>query len=91
MDEFEALRLADHLGLSQKKAAGSMKVSQQTFSRILKRARRTIADALASGMIIRIQGGAITFADYNVRPRSIEPQKAWALKRKPQAEAKPAL
>ena len=87
MDEFEALRLADHLEISQKKAAISMKISQQTFSRILKRARKTVAAALAGGMIIRIQGGAIAFADYNVRPRQIEPQKAWALKRKPQDKA----
>jgi uncharacterized protein len=54
-DELEALRLADHQGLSQKKAAGSMDVSQQTFSRIIKRARRGVADALVNGKIIRIK------------------------------------
>jgi len=57
MDEFEAVRLADYMGLEQKEAAQSMRISQQTFSRILKRARRAIADGLIGGKIIKIQGG----------------------------------
>ncbi|MDO8662685.1 MAG: DUF134 domain-containing protein [Candidatus Omnitrophota bacterium] len=57
MDEFESLRLADHMGLPQKEAAKSMRISQQTFSRILKRAHRSIANALVNGNTIRIQGG----------------------------------
>lgn len=57
MDEFEALRLADHQGLSQEEAAVSMRISQQTFSRILKKARRNIARALITGSTIKIQGG----------------------------------
>lgn len=57
MDEFEALRLADHMGLPQKEAAKSMHISQQTFSRILRRAHRNIANALVNGNTIRIQGG----------------------------------
>ena len=56
-DEFEAMRLADFMGLSQKEAAKSMRISQQTFSRVLRRARKTIADAIVSGKIIRIPGG----------------------------------
>lgn len=57
MDEFEAIRLADFRGLGQEKAAESMHISQQTFSRILKRAHKTIADAIVQGKIIKIQGG----------------------------------
>ncbi len=57
MDEFEAIRLVDLMGLDQEKAAVSMHISQQTFSRILKRAHKTIADGLVSGKIIKIQGG----------------------------------
>ena len=57
MDQFEAIRLADHMGLPQKEAAKSMHISQQTFSRILKRARRSIASALVNGNTIKIQGG----------------------------------
>jgi predicted DNA-binding protein (UPF0251 family) len=62
MDEFEALRLADHMGLPQKEAAKSMHISQQTFSRILKRAHKDIANALINGNIIKIQGGHYVFS-----------------------------
>jgi len=57
MDEFEALRLADYQGLDQKEAAKSMRISQQTFSRILNRARSLIAKGITTGTAIRIQGG----------------------------------
>ena len=57
MDEFEAIRLADYQGIAQEEAAKSMRISQQTFSRIIKRARRSLADALVNGKIIKIQGG----------------------------------
>ena len=57
MDEFEALRLADYQDLSQKEAARSMRISQQTFSRILTRAHKLIAKGITTGSTIRIQGG----------------------------------
>ncbi|MFH1889133.1 MAG: DUF134 domain-containing protein [Candidatus Omnitrophota bacterium] len=57
MDEFEAIRLADFKGLNQEEASRSMNISQQTFSRILKRAHKALADAMVQGKIIRIQGG----------------------------------
>lgn len=55
IDEFEAVRLADFNGFTQKEAARSMDISQQTFSRILKKARNALADALVNGKIIRIE------------------------------------
>ena len=58
MDEFEAIRLADYMGIEQKEAAKSMRVSQQTFSRILKKARKQLANGLISGATIKIQGGS---------------------------------
>lgn len=57
IDELEAVRLADFSGKSQQEAAKSMRISQQTFSRILSRAHRQISEALVNGKIIRIQGG----------------------------------
>lgn len=54
MDQFEALRLADLQEKSQKEAAKLMRVSQQTFSRIIKRGRKIVADALVNGKIIMI-------------------------------------
>ena len=58
IDEYEAIRLFDHTGISQKEAAKSMNISQQTFSRVLKRAHKTVSDAIVNGKIIRIQGGS---------------------------------
>ncbi|MGD0336926.1 MAG: DUF134 domain-containing protein [Candidatus Omnitrophota bacterium] len=57
MDGFEAIRLADYMGLSQKEASKSMHISQQTFSRILKNAHRQLAKGLVLGATIKIQGG----------------------------------
>jgi len=56
-EEFEAIRLADHLGLGQRDAAGFMGISQQTFSRVLKNGRKALAGALIKGLIIHIKGG----------------------------------
>lgn len=70
MDEFEAIRLADFMGLSQEKAAESMRISQQTFSRILKRAHKAISDAIVQGKIIRIQGGHYVLSSReNISPK----------------------
>ena len=57
MDQFEAVRLVDMHGKTQTEAARLMRVSQQTVSRILRGAHKTIADALINGKIIRIRGG----------------------------------
>jgi predicted DNA-binding protein (UPF0251 family)/phage FluMu protein Com len=57
VDEREAIRLADQVGLSQEEAGRRMGVSRATFGRIIQRARRTVADALISGKAIRIDGG----------------------------------
>ena len=57
MDEYEALRLADYQGLSQKEAAKSMRISQQTFSRVLRSARKQAAKGITTGSAIRINGG----------------------------------
>ncbi|MBU1999378.1 MAG: DUF134 domain-containing protein [Candidatus Omnitrophica bacterium] len=57
LDMVEALRLVDFKGLSQKEAAKSMGISQQTLSRILKHGHNTVADALVNGKLIRIHGG----------------------------------
>ena len=65
MDEFEGVRLANYMGLSQKEAAKSMHISQQTFSRILKRAHKVISEALVHGKIIKIQGGSYVISSKN--------------------------
>jgi predicted DNA-binding protein (UPF0251 family) len=66
-EELEALRLADLQSLTQAEAAGRMGVSRSTFQRILTRARRQVALALAEGHALQIEGG--TFEVIPPRPR----------------------
>lgn len=67
IEGYEALRLADLEGLRQDEAAAKMKVSRQTFGRILSDARRAVADALIHGLALRIEGG-----DYRMRNDQLE-------------------
>ncbi len=57
MEEFEAIRLHDYLGMQQKAAAEMMGISQQSFSRIVRVARQKVSDAIVNAKIIRIDGG----------------------------------
>jgi len=63
VDELEAIRLADLEGLYHEQAAEQMKVSRQTFGRIVSEARRKVAQALVQGMSLRIEGGEIEIAE----------------------------
>lgn len=62
IDQYEAILLADFMGVTQKEAANSMHISQQTFSRIIKKARKVMAEAIVRGKIIKIQGGSYVFS-----------------------------
>jgi len=57
VEELEALRLADLERKTQEEAAGDMRISRQTFGRVVESARSKVADALASWKSILIQGG----------------------------------
>ena len=57
VDEAESIRLIDFEDMEQEKAAKKMNVSQPTFSRILKSARKKVADAIINGKAIIVQGG----------------------------------
>lgn len=54
LPEFEAIRLIDFEGIEQSEAGKKMEISQPTFSRILKSARRKISDAIVKGKAIKI-------------------------------------
>lgn len=54
LQEFEAIRLIDVEEIEQTEAAKKMNVSQPTFSRILKNARKKISEAIVRGKAIRI-------------------------------------
>ena len=57
MEEYEAIRLQDYLGMHQKQAADMMGISQQSFSRIIRTARKKISDAIVNAKTIKIEGG----------------------------------
>ncbi len=57
VDELEAMRLADFLEMTQEEVAQKMQVSRPTVTRMLARAHRAVADALAHGKAICIEGG----------------------------------
>jgi predicted DNA-binding protein (UPF0251 family) len=60
VDEREAIRLADLLGMSHEEAGRRMGVSRATFGRIVQNARRAVADALINGKAINVAGGNYT-------------------------------
>ena len=61
LDEFEAFRLADQLGYSHARAAEDMEISRSTFSRLIAKARKKIADFMISGGLLCIGGGSVHF------------------------------
>lgn len=62
IDELEAIRLADLEGLYQEMAAQKMRVSRQTFGRIIGSAHRKIADVLVNGKLLHVKGGHVKMA-----------------------------
>jgi uncharacterized protein len=62
VDEFEAVRLADLECLYQEQAAERMKVSRQTFGRIIDSAHRKVAEALVKSKALKIEGGEFEMA-----------------------------
>lgn len=65
LDEFEAFRLADQVGLSHAAAAEEMEISRSTFTRLIEKARKKIADFIIQGKILTIEGGSVHFR-YNI-------------------------
>ena len=59
LDEFEAIRLIDGDGLDQETVAAQMGVSRPTVTRILASGRSKIAQVLAHGQALVIEGGPV--------------------------------
>lgn len=72
VDEFEAMKLADYQGYDQSEGANFMGISRPSFGRILRAARKIIADALVNGKILRI---TIEDVQVGVRQKNL-PNKA---------------
>lgn len=67
LDEFEAFRLADYSGYSHAEAADEMGISRSTFSRLVDRSRKKIADFIIEGKVLTIDGGNIHFSHNIIR------------------------
>ena len=61
LDEYEAIRLADNIGLSHLDASVEMNVSRSTFSRLIESARKKISEFIIKGHMLTIDGGNIHF------------------------------
>ncbi len=59
LDEYEAIRLADHEGLEHAAAADRMNISRPTFTRLIEAARCKTAQAIVEGAALVIEGGAV--------------------------------
>lgn len=57
LDEYEAIRLLDLLGMTQEQCAGQMDISRTTVAEIYEKARYKLADALVNGKSLRVSGG----------------------------------
>ena len=54
IEEFEAIRLKDFLGLEQEECAKQMEISQPTFHRLIINARKKLSEAIIKGKAIKI-------------------------------------
>ena len=70
LDEFEALRLADQIGLSHEEASEEMEISRSTFTRLIEQARKKTANFLIQGKILVIEGGNVHFRRNLIRCQS---------------------
>ncbi len=67
IDEYEAIRLSDYEGLGHKAASETMDISRPTFTRLLQKAHKKIANAIVDVKDLIIEGGNYAFARVLVR------------------------
>lgn len=58
-DEYEVIRLLDHMQMTQEQCAHRMGISRPTVTRIYDEARRKMADMLVGGRELHIVGGDV--------------------------------
>ncbi len=61
LDEYEAIRLADHKQMDHEEAAGHMDISRSTFTRLLGKAHVKMASFIVEGKQLCIDGGCVRF------------------------------
>ena len=67
LDEFEAFRLTDSIGMTHADAAQEMEISRSTFTRLIEKARKKIAELIINGSMLSIDGGNIHFRTNIIR------------------------
>ncbi len=72
VDEYEALRLLDNEGLTQKACATRMNIARTTVTAIYDSARKKVADALVNGKRLLITGGHCEFEPVEINQELIE-------------------
>ena len=72
VDEFEALRLLDHEGLTQEACASRMNIARTTVTAIYNSARSKVADALVNGKRLLITGGHCEYEPVTLHQNIIE-------------------
>ena len=65
LDEYEAIRLMDHEGLTHEQCAEVMQVSRTTVTEIYAAARRKLAQAIVEGRGLVIEGGSVVLCDHS--------------------------
>lgn len=63
LDEYEAVRLADYVGMEHEEASKAMGISRSTFTRLVERARKKVASLLVEGVKLTLEGGSIHFKE----------------------------
>jgi len=66
-EEYESIRLIDYENMNQEEAAAHMNISRPTFTRVYKKARKAVAQALVEGKAIIIEGGTFISENYWAR------------------------
>jgi len=61
LDEYESIRLADHLNMEHEEASLKMGISRSVFTRLVDGARKQVAKALIEGSELVIEGGEYHF------------------------------
>ena len=67
LDEYEAIRLADYIGLDHSEAADKMEISRPTFTRLIEKARKKLSAFMIEGAELIIGGGNIHFRGNIIR------------------------
>lgn len=71
IDEFEAMRLCDHEGMSQIEAAERMQVSRGTVQRLLEKGRKTLLEAIITNGALGIADDAVAEGERRRMPNDL--------------------